>query len=445
MSQKNSQKIQYAFDDRVPVLSKWLFGLQYMVPNIISLLFVVLVMQQGHILSREANNVLSITMIIMAFITWAQSLRFGRLGAGMLLPPSIAPPYLAPCILAIKTGGLSLVFGMTLVAGLLQTSLSFVIKYITRFVPIEIAYLVLLMIGFELGVLGIHMYAELGMLGGQHAHSFLYYFVMYLPMLMILLFDQLFGAFFKSYGIAISVVVGYAVIYCTGFMNHAHLHLIKVSSWFLVPHLNMGHHSFSAHYLIVFLLAAIICVIKIVGSVPALEGVQPKASDKVNYTRTAQANFIDGMGTLLGGAFGSMGMNASSSGLALSLSKGVTSRFVSRPISILLLICAFIPKIGFLLLYIPQAIMAAVLIDLGTALIVSSANKLCHSLKVFKMELVIGISLCIGLSYSTYPQIFKALPNVTKLLFGSSIALAMIIAVILNLIFSRAQKNAKNR
>ena len=30
-----------------------------------------------------------------------------------------------------------------------------------------------------------------------------------LPMLMILVFDQLLGAFFKSYGIAISVVIGY--------------------------------------------------------------------------------------------------------------------------------------------------------------------------------------------------------------------------------------------
>jgi NCS2 family nucleobase:cation symporter-2 len=63
---------------------------------------------------------LSLAMIALGLGAILQSLSTGPIGSGFLCPPCHTGIFLEPSIAALKLGGFPLVFGMTIVAGLIQ-------------------------------------------------------------------------------------------------------------------------------------------------------------------------------------------------------------------------------------------------------------------------------------------------------------------------------------
>ena len=75
--------------------------------------------------------------------------------------------------------------------------------------------------------------------------------------------------------------------------------------------------------------------------------------------------------------------------------------------------------------------MASILLELTTALIRNSiVNLLMHINKRFNATVYIGIAFTLGLSYHVYPKLYGHLPKLANDLVGSSIALALIAAII---------------
>ena len=58
-----NEKLLYGFDEKPTFIANILFSIQYMVPNMVSLLFPVLIMQQVKINPFDAASVLSISKI----------------------------------------------------------------------------------------------------------------------------------------------------------------------------------------------------------------------------------------------------------------------------------------------------------------------------------------------------------------------------------------------
>jgi xanthine permease XanP len=56
--------------------------------------------------------------------TLLQALRLGPVGSGFMCPATFSATYLAPSLLAARAGGLALVFGMTMFAGVLELALA---------------------------------------------------------------------------------------------------------------------------------------------------------------------------------------------------------------------------------------------------------------------------------------------------------------------------------
>src|SRR3546814_4443390 len=75
-------------------------------------------------LSADAlNNILSLSMLAMGVGALISAIRIGPLGSGFLCPPVFTAFYLSPSLLALKAGGLPLVFGMTLFAGFVEAAI----------------------------------------------------------------------------------------------------------------------------------------------------------------------------------------------------------------------------------------------------------------------------------------------------------------------------------
>src|SRR5258708_34525279 len=72
-----------------------------------------------------------------------------------MCPATPTATYFAPSLLAVRLGGLPMVFGMTIFAGLLETAIAPLLNRLRAIFPPEISGLVILMIGMSAGLAGL--------------------------------------------------------------------------------------------------------------------------------------------------------------------------------------------------------------------------------------------------------------------------------------------------
>ncbi len=91
-----------------------------------------------------AHRALSLGMIAIGIMTVLQSLRIGPLGSGFLAPPVVSAIYLPPSLSAAHEGGLALVCGMIVFAGLVEAAFSWALLRLRKvFPPVISGFIVL--------------------------------------------------------------------------------------------------------------------------------------------------------------------------------------------------------------------------------------------------------------------------------------------------------------
>ncbi len=109
--------LTYSVDEKTPLWIAYFMGFQHVC--IIAIAFispVVVVREIGGTIS-QATNLVAVSMIAGGIGFIVQAFSREPIGSGYLCPQVCGPSFLTASILAVKTGGLSLLFGMTAVAG----------------------------------------------------------------------------------------------------------------------------------------------------------------------------------------------------------------------------------------------------------------------------------------------------------------------------------------
>jgi NCS2 family nucleobase:cation symporter-2 len=159
---KRPPNFSYWLDETPPPGTTLLSGLQH-IGLVCSFLPIPLAV------AREANlepgrmvGLISVSMLVLGATAILQALRRGPIGSGLLAPSCFSGAYLAPSLLAVKSGGLPLVFGMTMLGGLIEVGLSRVLRFLRPFLPPEIAGFVVMMVGVTVGGLGVRYVLGVG-------------------------------------------------------------------------------------------------------------------------------------------------------------------------------------------------------------------------------------------------------------------------------------------
>src|SRR5262249_8152432 len=139
---KKPAELIHGLDELPPPTVTGLPGLQPASLVRIQLIYPPLVIQLADLPPATAVNLLCLAMIALGVASILQSLPRGPIGSGFLCPSCHTGIFLEPSIAAVKLGGLPLVFGMTIVAGLIQAVLSPVLRRIRPLLPPEIGGLV---------------------------------------------------------------------------------------------------------------------------------------------------------------------------------------------------------------------------------------------------------------------------------------------------------------
>ncbi len=151
---KKPVNIIYGLEERPPLGVTLLSALQHVVLIATRLLLPVLVGREAGLPPERILDVLSATMIVSGIATILQARARGTVGSGFLAPTSTSLLYIPPALLAAKAGGMSLVAGLTLFGGVVESVLSRVLRPLRPFFPAEISGFVVVMVGVTLGALG---------------------------------------------------------------------------------------------------------------------------------------------------------------------------------------------------------------------------------------------------------------------------------------------------
>ena len=100
---------------------------------------------------------LRLCMLALAFAVLLQALPRGPIGSRRLAPSIFTGIYLAPSILAVKLGGLPLVWGMTIFAGLCEAVLAQFWVRLRTLIPPESAGMVVFLVGVIIGLAALRL------------------------------------------------------------------------------------------------------------------------------------------------------------------------------------------------------------------------------------------------------------------------------------------------
>ena len=136
----------YGVEDK-PSLGLTAFaGLQWVGLINVYLVFLLVLVRAGDVPPPTVAAMVGLSMLALGAAALLQALPRGPVGSGYLAPSVLSANYLGPSILAIKLGGLPLVFGMTIFAGFCEAALSPFVSRLKGLFPIEIQGLVVFLI-----------------------------------------------------------------------------------------------------------------------------------------------------------------------------------------------------------------------------------------------------------------------------------------------------------
>ena len=141
------------------------------------------------------------------------------------------------------------------------------------------------------------------------------------------------------------------------------------------------------------------------------------------------------IGSTVAGLLGGVGQSTFSSNIGLSIATGATSRAVALPAGLLLIALAFLPELAAIFAAMPQPVVGAMLVYVACFMILGGFQVVTSRMLDARRTFVVGIPFIFGLSVKIVPEAYQQLPSVLRPFFASSLSLATILVVLLNLVF----------
>jgi len=423
----------YAVNERPPWLRLILLGLQHALLMMVYLVIVVIVVRSAHASEDIAQNAVSMGMIALAISTTLQAIRKGPIGSGFLAAPVVSAIYLEPSLRAAQTGGLALVFGMTILAGLFEIILSrFILNWRAIFPPAVSGFIVT-MVGIVLGVVG--MESALGIHIVHPALLNRHVMVAFITLMIMLGLSIWMRGLMRLMCSFLGIVIGFIIAIFVGIIPHSELLRVAHATLFAVPIPHYLHYHFSFSMVVPFLIASVAASLRTVGVVTTCQKINDKDWKQPEHRSIKGGVLADGIGCFFAGLLGVTGVSTGPSLVGVSKASGATSRHIGFATAIILVIFAFIPKITTLILIIPLSVIGAALVFTASFMIVGGMQIMVTRNIDVRMTYVIGVALLLGLSREVMPGYFDSLPYFIQLFTGSVIALSITSSVLLNLVF----------
>ena len=430
---KKPANLIYGLDESPPLGTTLLLGLQHILALSSAFVYPVIVLQETGMLAAQAERMIHASMIVMGIATILQTLRHGRIGSGYLCLEQVGPAYVPVSILAVKAGGLPLLAGMTLVSGLFGVVLSRLMGRLRPLFSAEVTGTIVMMVGLALIPVAVSRFLGIAESGGViDPLSVSIASITFFVMVGVTVWGS---ARLRLFSVLIGIGAGSICAYASGLVSDEHLHRLEQASLLALPSFTGEGWSFSGALLVPFLVTALASSLKAVGDLTTCQKVNDAEWKRPDMKSISGGILADACGVMLSGGVGTMGQSTSSANVGLSIATGATSRRIGFACGVILMVLAFVPKLAVLFAIIPSPVIGALLFFAASFMIVAGVQILTSRMMDARKTFVVGVSIILGLSINMLPGVYLNLPGMLQPAFASSLSVATLSALLLNLLF----------
>ncbi len=407
-----------------PWATRAMLGLQHFFVIAPNITIVLLVARAAGADAETTGAMISFTLIGLAISTLLQT--SARTGSGYFIPGCISSIYASASLAAAVAGGLPLVWGMTLLAGLFQMVFSRYIVRLRHLFPNEIVALSVIIVGIELGSIGLARLAgsgQMGLLIGVSTFS-----------ISVILGVYGRGAF-KLYCALLGIVAGCGLSYCAGLTDSSILEQALAGPIIAVPSLAHVSLAFDSSLVLPFLFAAIAASLKTMGAVVAGEKINDARWLWPNMRQVQKGIFVDGLATVVSGALGSCGTNSSTMSVGVSHATGATSNAIGPFLAAILCLLALSPEFARIFAAMPDAVVGGGLLFAACLVMVSGLNMLGTVAMDMRRAGIIAFPLLLVVARIGNFPIFTLVPEILHPLVSSALSVGVFSAILVNAFF----------
>jgi NCS2 family nucleobase:cation symporter-2 len=431
---KKPANLIYGVHDRPPFVEALIIGLQHVSIFFISLcLPVLLIAHMGDAVDqRSAEGFISFSMISAGIVTILQSLKKKGIGSGYLVPSVCGPSYLSASMTAATMGGFPLLFGMTGFVGFIEVILSRFMNRLRFLFPSEVTGVIVLMVGVV--VIPLTMDSFVGIGAGDNTVTTAEVITGISTLAVMIALNVYSKGKLRLYSVLIGIIFGYLLAALLGLFTEAQFAKLEETQILSFPHIKDFGWKIDPVLIIPFTIATLSSTLKTVGDISTAQKINDVNWKRPDMNSVSGGIFADGLGGILPGLIGGFGQSTSSANVGLSIATGATSRSLAWFMGALLILLAFMPKVSEFFLLMPLPVIGATLIYSVSFMIIAGLQIIMSRMLDARKVFVVGISIIFGLSVYVLDDVYGNLHEWIHPIFSSSLSLATVTAIVLNLI-----------
>ena len=465
MNQNENKGAEYDFYAKLPLKKAIPLGMQHVLAMFVGNLTPILLITGACGLGAGTEfadlqiALLQNAMLIAGVVTLIQLFSIGPVGGKVPIIMGTSSGFIGVCnsVSAVMGGGIlayGAIMGASLIGGLFEGVLGFMLKPLRRFFPPVVTGAVVLSIGLSLISVGVNSFG-----GGNNAKDFGSLENLLLGAIVLIVIVALkhgTKGMTSASSILIGIIVGYIVAAIMGMVLPTTgvdaegveytkawvLNWQKVAdaSWFAIPAIMPVKLVFDVRAIVPIMIMFVVTAVETVGDISGVMvgGMDREATD----TELAGGVICDGLGSSLASLFGVLPNTSFSQNVGLVTMTKIVNRFALTTGAIFLILCGLFPKLAALISIMPQSVLGGAAVMMFSSIVVSGIQLITKEPMTTRSITIVSVALGLGYGLGANGGVLSGLPQFVQLIFGGSgIVPAAIVAIVLNIVLPK-EKNA---
>jgi uracil-xanthine permease len=458
MKNNNGMSSPYEFEGRLPLKQAIPLGLQHVLAMFVGNLTPVLIitgtcsaMADGEAFAAIQVSLLQNAMLIAGVVTLIQLFSIGPIGGKVPIIMGTSSGFIGvfQSVAAIMGGGIigyGAIMGASLIGGLMEAVLGFMLKPLRKFFPSVVTGTVVLSIGLSLISVGVGSFG-----GGSSANdygSLENLFIGLVVLIIILALKHGAKGMASSSCILIGIICGYILCMIMGMflpttaINAEGVEYTKAwvlnwdkvadASWFAIPKIMPVKPVFDLRAIIPVLIMFVVTAVETVGDISGVieGGMDREATD----SELSGGVICDGIGSSLAAVFGVLPNTSFSQNVGLVTMTKIVNRFALACGAVFLILCGLFPKLAALISIMPQSVLGGAAVIMFSSIVMSGIQLITREPLNTRSMTIVSVALGLGYGLGANSAILAMLPETVQLIFGGSgIVPAAVVAIILNI------------
>lgn len=458
MSKAVTYSSPYEFEGRIPLKQAVPLGLQHVLAMFVGNLTPVMIISGACGIAAGSGLQIALlqnAMLIAGIVTLIQLYAIGPCGGKVPIIMGTSSGFIGVCnsVAAMMGGGplaYGAVMGASIIGGLFEAVLGFMLKPLRKFFPPVVTGTVVLSIGLSLISVGVGSFG--GGTAAKDYGSLENLFLGLLVLVVIVVLKHCTKGISSTASILFGIIVGYIAAAVMGVMLDPtgvtadgveytkawvlNWDKVAAASWFAIPQIMPVDIVFDARAILPICIMFVVTAVETVGDISGVMegGLGREATDK----ELSGGIICDGLGSSIAAVFGVLPNTSFSQNVGLVTMTKIVNRSALAVGALFLIACGLFPKVGALISIMPQSVLGGAAVMMFSSIVVSGIQLITKNPMTTRSISIVSVALGLGYGLGANTAILAALPESIKLIFGGSgIVPAAVVAILMNVLLPK--------